>query len=264
VSDEAFDRDRNATDPVSLLGRHAPPHGRHVRRNAAVHILLEVRDDLPPPLLPPHPRRRHTPAVLQDQRIGQVRVRIRERLVVVRVIRRVLIAARAGAERLDAEEVHHAPMILLGGERDRRRYVRCGCADHRRRAADHRSERDEPREGGSRRRTLQASPAASGGVVTSWPHSQLPPRSAERDRCATSESTASRKPVRTGARAREGFVPVPKPSRANRGRPGRAAPGWTRWPSRDLAPRPERPDVLGGWAVTGAPSSTRGCEPTAR
>ena len=53
-------------------------------------------------------------AVLQRQDVGQVRIRIGLRLVVVGVIRRRLVAARPGPQRLDAELLHHLPMILLG------------------------------------------------------------------------------------------------------------------------------------------------------
>ena len=70
MADESTDRDGNTADPVVLGGGDAPCDGGHVRRNAPVHIPLEVRDDLRPPLLPPHLRARHAATVAQDERIG--------------------------------------------------------------------------------------------------------------------------------------------------------------------------------------------------
>src|SRR5204863_2685075 len=73
-----------------------PVDARHARRHAAEDLALEVRDDLGTPLAPPRLRRRDLRAAPQSERIGQLRVRIRARLVVVRVVGLALVAARPG------------------------------------------------------------------------------------------------------------------------------------------------------------------------
>ncbi len=92
-----------------------PGHFRRVLRNAAQHFAVEVFDDLRPALIPPHGRRRDLLAVLQRKNVGQIRVRIRRGLIVVGMIRRVFVAAGAGAQGLDAELVHHVLMVLRRG-----------------------------------------------------------------------------------------------------------------------------------------------------
>ena len=104
--------------------RDSPCHGRDALGHAADDFALEVFDDLRAPFGEPRRRARHAPAVRERQRIGEIRERIGERFVVVRVIGRLLVAARAWTKRPDAELFHHVPMVvgrrpftILGGGR---------------------------------------------------------------------------------------------------------------------------------------------------
>ena len=102
-----------------------PAHVRHVLRQPAVHLAIEVLDDLRPPLLPPLLRGLHRLAVVELQRVRQFRIGIALGFVVVSRIRRVRIAAiGALADRGDAELIHHQLVILLGGELERRWQIR--------------------------------------------------------------------------------------------------------------------------------------------
>ena len=117
-----------STAPISSLpttGR--PPTSncsvrltRHVTlgtflRNAADHLAIELLDDLGTALLPPRLGAGDLLAVLERQDFGQVGIRVGERLVVVGVVRRRLVSARARAKRLDAELLHH--VLMVGGRR---------------------------------------------------------------------------------------------------------------------------------------------------
>ena len=93
-----------------------PRHLGHVAGNAAVHLARHVFGDLGAAQLPPLLGGRDLRAVLERQDIGEVGIRVGERLVVVGVIGRRVVSARTGAQGLDAEQIHHASVILLGGE----------------------------------------------------------------------------------------------------------------------------------------------------
>ena len=101
---------------VESLGAVDPPrHLGHVLRDAAEHLAIELLDDLGTALLPPRIGAGDLAAVLQRQDFRQVGIRIRQRLVVVGVIRRGLVAARTGTQRLDAELLHHVLVVGCRG-----------------------------------------------------------------------------------------------------------------------------------------------------
>src|SRR5712692_1902750 len=75
-------------------------------------LALEVFDDFLAPLTPPHRGSRDAPSVFQRQHVGERRERIRRRLVVVRVIGRLLVAAGSRTQRRDTQLVHHLLMVL--------------------------------------------------------------------------------------------------------------------------------------------------------
>jgi hypothetical protein len=87
----------------------------NVARHASEYLALEQLDDLRPPLLPPRIRGRDLPAVFESQHLWQVGEGICCRLVVVRLVRRRLVAARCRPQALDAELRHHVLMIFGGG-----------------------------------------------------------------------------------------------------------------------------------------------------
>ena len=102
-------------------GDNRPCDLRHGVRHAPQYFALEVLDDLRPALLPPHLGARNLAAVRQREGVGQGGEGIGERLVVVGVVRRLLVAARAGPQRSDAELLHHLSMVFGGGPFFRRR-----------------------------------------------------------------------------------------------------------------------------------------------
>src|ERR1700674_717028 len=89
-----------------------PRHLRSVLRDAPENLALEVFDDLRSALIPPDAGLANPFAVLELQYVRQIRVRIRQRFVVVGVIRRAFVAARSRTPRLDSELIDHVPMIL--------------------------------------------------------------------------------------------------------------------------------------------------------
>ena len=98
--DQLFADDRSSAHIESFRAIDAPGHLGHVLRDAAHHLSVEFLDDLRTALLPPHLGAGHLPAVLQRQDFRQVGIRVGERLVVVGVIGRAFISARAGTELL--------------------------------------------------------------------------------------------------------------------------------------------------------------------
>ena len=119
-----------STLPIELFAYDGPsPHGevlstihdpgdrRHVLRHAPEDFAVELLDNLRPSLLPPDRRARHLAAVLQRQDFRKVRVRVRERLVVVGVIGRRFVAARPWPEGGDAELLLHVLVIGSSGGR---------------------------------------------------------------------------------------------------------------------------------------------------
>ena len=118
--------DALSTLPIELFAYDGPsPHGevlgaihdpcdlRHVLRHAPEDFAVELLDNLRPSLLPPDRRARHLAAVLQRQDFRKVRVRVRERLVVVGVIGRGFVAARPWPQGGDAELLLH--VLVIGG-----------------------------------------------------------------------------------------------------------------------------------------------------
>ena len=84
-----------------------------MRGNAAEDFAIEELDDLRTALLPPDFGCGDALAVVQKQRIGQVGVDVGFGLVVIGGIGAVGAAAGAGAKLFDAEQVHHALMVLF-------------------------------------------------------------------------------------------------------------------------------------------------------
>ena len=128
-----FPADDRPSAHLELLGAvDAPRHLGHVLRDAADHFAIELFDDLGAALLPPRLGAGDLPAVLQRQDFRQVGIRVRERLVVVGVVRRGFVAARTRTERLDSELILH---VLVVGRRRRgvgirrraRGRLRAGC-----------------------------------------------------------------------------------------------------------------------------------------
>ena len=109
-------------------------------------------------------RARDALPVLQHEQWGQRREGIRLRLVVVRVIGRLLVAARSRAQGSDAELLHHLPMVVgrrpllrVGGHgRARRRRRRGGLLCAERRGEEH-DGHDRARGGASHARAMRPS-----------------------------------------------------------------------------------------------------------
>ena len=120
-ADEVFGDDAVESDHLVVDGGDGPLDAGHVFGNAAVDVFLVQVDDLGTALVPPHLRRGDGLAVVKLERVGEIGIDIGLRLIVIGVVGGFFIAARAGAQPLDAELVHHVPMVLVRGEGDRRR-----------------------------------------------------------------------------------------------------------------------------------------------
>jgi len=94
---------------------HLPGRLGKVGRGAAENLAVEVFDNLRPAHTPPRLRSGDALAVLCHQRIRRRGVDVGLRLIVVGLILTQL---------LDPQQVHHAPMVLLGGQVPRRRKCR--------------------------------------------------------------------------------------------------------------------------------------------
>ena len=107
-------------------------------------------DDFRTALVPPHLRGGYFGAVVQCERVREIRIWIGLRFVVVGVIRGVLVAAWTGTQGLDAQLIHHVLVVLLGGEVDRRRRgsLRCllrHCREGRSSKGESKAETNEAR-----------------------------------------------------------------------------------------------------------------------
>ena len=118
-ADEVFGDDRREADHFVIDGGDGPVNLGNVCGHEAIDVLRKHVDELGAPLVPPHFRSRDLGAVVQGERIGKDGIGIGLGFVVVGVVGSVLVAAGAGAQRLDAELVHHVLVILIGGECDR-------------------------------------------------------------------------------------------------------------------------------------------------
>ena len=88
-----------------------------IGRDAAINFAVEIFHDLGPAFFPPRVGRGHLFAVFQKQRVGKVGIGVCFGFVSVLVVRRLGIhAVGAAAEGGDVEKVHHALMVLIGGE----------------------------------------------------------------------------------------------------------------------------------------------------
>ena len=105
-----------------------------------------------PPHVPPSIGRRDLRAALQLQRIGQDRIRIRERFVVVRGVRRRGIGVAAGAQRANAELLLHVAVIVGRASRPPCRRAAAGLRAHRRSRESARNS-TRRRQGSARRRS---------------------------------------------------------------------------------------------------------------
>jgi len=92
--------------------RNFPCHLGKIRWCSAIDFAVKKLDDFRPALGPPHLRRRHWLAVIQQQRIGGFGIDVRLCLVVIRGVGRIGVALGAGAQFRDAERVH-LPLMLL-------------------------------------------------------------------------------------------------------------------------------------------------------
>ena len=113
MADERFGDHRNVAVLLLRGADDLPCDSGQMRGNAAEDFAVEELDDLGTALLPPGFGCGDALAVVQKQGIGKVGVDVGLGLVVVGGIRAVGAAAGAGAELLDAEQVHHALMVLF-------------------------------------------------------------------------------------------------------------------------------------------------------
>jgi hypothetical protein len=135
-ADDAAAHDRHAADLGVDRLLDLPRDRGHVLRHAADDLALEVLEDL---LAPDLPLRLgpDLPAVLEGQQLGQLRVGVRLRLVVVRRVRLVGSRVAPRPQRRDPELLHHVGVIgaarlldaralgLLFGRKLRRPRRRC-------------------------------------------------------------------------------------------------------------------------------------------
>jgi hypothetical protein len=113
VTNELAPDDRcRADEPIHLL-RDRPRDVGCVRGNPPVDLPLEILDELGTAGMPPRTGRRDALAVLQRQRIRQLREGVRQRLVGVRVIGGVLVSAGAGSQPGNPELIEHVLVVLL-------------------------------------------------------------------------------------------------------------------------------------------------------
>src|SRR5207237_8031543 len=98
VSDELPSDDTPTADGARVARDHFPGDSRHVLRNASIDFPLEAFDELLSSPAPQCPRRASLP-VLQNERLGSRRERLRLRLLIVGVVRIPLVAAPPGAHR---------------------------------------------------------------------------------------------------------------------------------------------------------------------
>ena len=120
---------RSLADLPFARGDDGPRDAGHALRHAADDLALEVLDDLGSAPAPPRLGRRHLRAAAQRQRIGQQRIRVRFRFVVVRGVRRRSIGRRPRAQLPNAELLEHVAVIVGRGPgrrvgRTRRRATR--------------------------------------------------------------------------------------------------------------------------------------------
>lgn len=124
---EASNDDGDVSNLSAIGFRDGPGDLRRARWNASVNLAVEEFGYLRTALGPPHLGGSNSLAVGQDQRIGKLRIGVGFRLIVVDGKGRSGIVHPAGANRLHAEKIHGALMILFGGEvNHRRKRWRCG------------------------------------------------------------------------------------------------------------------------------------------
>ncbi len=144
VADEFFGDYRSESDVLAVSNDDFPRDAGDILRQAAVHFAFHVFHDLRPSLGPPHRCGGDFLPVRERERIGQIRIGVRERLVVVRMVGSFFVAAWPFAQFLDAQLIHHVLVVLLGGERDGRRIVRLLRARWRDEQSRERRENCEP------------------------------------------------------------------------------------------------------------------------
>ena len=124
VARQLLHDDRHAAERVVRRRRHLPRDLRHVLRHAAEHFAIEVLDDLraalasstSPPIVTFLP-------FFSVSTSGRSGYGIGGRLVVVGVVGRLLVAARARAQLRDAELLHHVLVVFRGSPRLRHRHA---------------------------------------------------------------------------------------------------------------------------------------------
>jgi hypothetical protein len=125
--------DGDAAPDHATLADHPPGDRRSPGRDAAVRLAGEQFEQLRTTDLPPGRRVGYRAAVVQGQRIGQQAVGASLGLVVVDGVGGGRVhAVDAGPQGLDPQQVEHAPVILLGGQRGRRRRPRAAAGDRQR------------------------------------------------------------------------------------------------------------------------------------
>jgi hypothetical protein len=116
VPHEALDHDRHVA--VRFIGgrRDFPLHLRRDFGDAPVDLAVEQLDELRPPLRPPVLRRLHGLAVVEHQRVRELRVGVGLRFVVVGEVGRLRVRPiAAGPQLFDAEQVEHLLPVFLRG-----------------------------------------------------------------------------------------------------------------------------------------------------
>ena len=115
VTGELPRNDATAAERAGVRRGDLPLDLRHVLGNATEYFALEVLDDLGATSRPLLRASSTLRPFVEREDVGQLRERIRLRLVVVGVIRILLVAARPRAQRRDAELLHHLPVVFGGG-----------------------------------------------------------------------------------------------------------------------------------------------------
>ena len=120
MAHQLFGDHRGSAHEFPIAALYAPGHGGEVARQPPVHLALHVLHDLGAPQRPPLLGGRHRFAVLEGEDVRENGIRIRQRLVIVRVVHGRCVGAGARPQDLDPQLLHHVLVVLLGGERRRR------------------------------------------------------------------------------------------------------------------------------------------------
>ena len=126
VPGEAPGDDSNVTDGSAAGSGDGPGDSGCTGWNPTVDFAIEELHNLRAAFGPPDVRRGDALAVGEQERVGQLRIWVGLGLIVVGGIRRRGFVFAAGANRLHAEQIHQALVILFGRKVDDGRVRRCG------------------------------------------------------------------------------------------------------------------------------------------